>query len=249
MNKWLLAITFSVLLLVPVGTQNAFAAVITFISSDDTYLNSAGPDSNFNGQTTFASGTTGALIARGVVAFDVSSIPAGTTITDVQLKLTTSIVSGPPIPLSLQKITTGWDESTVTWNSPWITPGGDFLVASSATQTITVLDTYTWGSTGQMVNDVQGWVDVPSTNHGWLLKRADENLIGFARFFHNTQSPPDVPMLIVTFNAPAAGGVGGEYFSLDTTALLLAGMQTNLALIIPVLAAAGIGAVLIRKKF
>ena len=45
------------------------------------------------------------------------------------------------------------------------------------------------------------------------------------------------------------GGVGGEYFTLDTTALLVAGLQTNLAWIIPVLSAAVIGAVLIRKKF
>jgi len=43
--------------------------------------------------------------------------------------------------------------------------------------------------------------------------------------------------------------VGGEYFTLDQTALLVAGLQTNLAWIIPVLSAAGIGAVLIRKKF
>ncbi len=43
--------------------------------------------------------------------------------------------------------------------------------------------------------------------------------------------------------------IGGEYFTLDTNALLLAGMQTNLAWIILVLAAAGIGAVVLRKKF
>jgi len=43
--------------------------------------------------------------------------------------------------------------------------------------------------------------------------------------------------------------VGGEYFTLDSTALLLAGVQTNLAWIIPVLSAAGIGAVVLRKKF
>jgi len=43
--------------------------------------------------------------------------------------------------------------------------------------------------------------------------------------------------------------VGGEYFTLDTTALLLAGIQTNLAWIIPVLSAAGIGAFILRKKF
>ena len=43
--------------------------------------------------------------------------------------------------------------------------------------------------------------------------------------------------------------VGGEYFTLDTTALLVSGVQTNLAWIIPVLSAAGIGAVVLRKKF
>ncbi len=49
-------------------------------------------------------------------------------------------------------------------------------------------------------------------------------------------------------NGPV-GAVGVDYIQPDTTELLLAGMQTNLAWIIPVLAAAGIGAVLIRKKF
>jgi len=45
-------------------------------------------------------------------------------------------------------------------------------------------------------------------------------------------------------------GVGGEYFTLDTTALLVAGMQTNLAWIIPVaVSTVGIGAFLLRKKF
>jgi len=49
--------------------------------------------------------------------------------------------------------------------------------------------------------------------------------------------------------AGPVGAVGVDYIQPDTTELLLAGMQTNLAWIIPVLAAAGIGAVLIRKKF
>ena len=42
--------------------------------------------------------------------------------------------------------------------------------------------------------------------------------------------------------------IGGELLPLDTTALLLAGMQTNLAWIIPVLSAAGIGVFIIRRK-
>ena len=43
--------------------------------------------------------------------------------------------------------------------------------------------------------------------------------------------------------------VGGEYFTLDKAVLLVAGLQTNLAWIIPVLSAAGIGAFILRKKF
>ena len=44
-------------------------------------------------------------------------------------------------------------------------------------------------------------------------------------------------------------GVGGELLTIDTTALLLAGMQTNLAWIVPVaLSAVGIGVLLVRRK-
>ena len=44
--------------------------------------------------------------------------------------------------------------------------------------------------------------------------------------------------------------IGGEYTILDTSALLLAGVQTNLAWIIPVLSVAGIGLFVVsRKKF
>ena len=44
--------------------------------------------------------------------------------------------------------------------------------------------------------------------------------------------------------------IGGELLPIDTTALLLAGFQTNLAWIIPVaLSAVGIGVILVRKKF
>jgi len=248
LNKLIPLLAFSILLLVPVGVQKAFADVTTFISSDDTYLNSVLTDSNFNGQTTFAAGRSTTVIAHGVVAFDLSSIPPGSTINDVQLKLTADLISNPPIPLLLHKITTNWDESTTTWNFPWTTPGGDFLTTSSATQTITVLDAYIWGSTGQMVNDVQGWVDDPSSNNGWLLKRADESVTGFARFFHNTGNPTDVPMLIVTFNEPTGQPVGGQLIPIETTSLILAGAQTFSWMIPVVLSVLGIGLFVVSRK-
>jgi len=52
-----------------------------------------------------------------------------------------------------------------------------------------------------------------------------------------------------TGETPEGTLVGGEYFTLDTAALLLAGIQTNALWIIPALmGAAGIGIVLVRKK-
>jgi len=42
--------------------------------------------------------------------------------------------------------------------------------------------------------------------------------------------------------------VGGKILQLDKAALLIAGVQTNLAWLIPVLLAAGIGLVLVKRR-
>lgn len=56
--------------------------------------------------------------------------------------------------------------------------------------------------------------------------------------------------LSFTITGQSAGGVGGELIPIDTRALLLYGVQTNLAWIVPVASSAvGIGLVLARKKF
>ncbi|BAY24196.1 hypothetical protein NIES2100_39890 [Calothrix sp. NIES-2100] len=53
----------------------------------------------------------------------------------------------------------------------WGTPGGDFAANKSATTTVSqnINAGYTWVSTAAMVADVQGWLDNPSENFGWLL--------------------------------------------------------------------------------
>lgn len=62
----------------------------------------------------------------------------------------------------------------------------------------------------------------------------------------------DPPSLAIVIDTTIGGGqaIGGEYFPLDTSALLLAGVQTNLAWIIPIaVSSVGIGVFLLRKKF
>ncbi len=55
-----------------------------------------------------------------------------------------------------------------------LAPGGWFAATPSATTTVGDPASYTWssvaGSAGpSLVNDVQGWLDAPETNFGWIL--------------------------------------------------------------------------------
>ncbi len=66
----------------------------------------------------------------------------------------------------------------------WVNPGGDFVDMASATAAVgtDVNTAYQWLSTPGLVADVQGWIDAPSTNFGWLLA-GDESIKGTFRTF------------------------------------------------------------------
>ena len=85
-----------------------------------------------------------------------------------------------------------WDRATTgdaTWlqtfyNSntalnKWATPGGDFSPTVSGVTGFGADGTSaTWSSTAQMVADVQGWLNNPTTNFGWVLKSDEIQDIG-----------------------------------------------------------------------
>jgi hypothetical protein len=108
-------------------------------------------------------------------------------------------------------------EGDVTWTSRhfsattptlWTSAGGDFAAADSAALAITgtTLNTpYTWQSTPAMVADVQGWLNSPSTNSGWLLM-GDEGSASTVRGFWTREAARTgqggfVPQLQVTYTA------------------------------------------------
>jgi hypothetical protein len=100
-----------------------------------------------------------------------------------------------------------------TWNfskfdtTPWNTPGGDFVSTESAATVVSQnLDTpYVWGSTAQMVADVQGWLDGALPNFGWLLKNDSEGSPTTFRAFYTSEGaieqnvPEFAPLLTVDF--------------------------------------------------
>jgi hypothetical protein len=193
---------------------------------------------------------------RALIRFDVSAIPPGSTVTSVQLRMYMSQGQGGTRAHSLHRMSASWGEAgsfsfggagapaqtgDATWlhrswpGTPWATPGGDFVSAPSATQNISGIAWYTWGSTGALVADVQSWVSDPTQNFGWML-RGDESQERTAKRFDSRQSsnPNTKPQLIVTFTPPSSNPADinsdGAVNGLDLTVLLGAwGTSTPLA--------------------
>src|SRR5205814_1964951 len=119
---------------------------------------------------------------RGLIAFDLSSIPANATVTGASLTMTLSR-TGPfyPDDISLRKALANWGEGAsnagnpgghgaqaqsgdATWlhtfysTSFWTNPGGDFSSTSSATTTVELWNQdYVWSGSG-LLADVQAWI-------------------------------------------------------------------------------------------
>jgi hypothetical protein len=205
------------------------------------YESSTGALSNGAGPTLFAGRT--AQISnsrrRGLVHFDVASlVPSGSTISAVTLRMQMSqAASSTSQAVTLQRVAADWGEGTsnagssggsgaastagdATWKhrffsaTLWSALGGDFVPAASATCAVGADGPYTWGSTPGMVADVQGWLDAPGSNFGWLVL-GGEATVGTAKRFETREAtdPAARPALTITFTpggTPASAATWGR---------------------------------------
>lgn len=201
------------------------SVTLTSIKDATLYEDATGALSNGAGQGMFA-GTKGTgHSVRAVVAFDVAGkVPAGMTLTAVKLRLNLSAASmNSAKTLGLHRVLTDWGEgSTVasgggggggpaaaggaTWlhrffsDKLWTRPGGDFEASSSASIDVEGIRAYEWGSSDQMVADVQMWLNNPSSNHGWLLM-GNDSVTSVKRFdTRENASEGNRPTLTLTFD-------------------------------------------------
>lgn len=165
----------------------------------------------------------GGTLRRGLIQFDFSALSPGSVVTSVQLKLNMSATQPGTYSVGLHRALLSWGEGTsfafggggaaptandATWTyrfypgSPWPVPGGSYSTSVSATKSITAVGWYTWGSTFQMVADVQQWVDQPSTNMGWAVIGNEVTLQAVKRFDARESGPTTQPQLIVTYTPP-----------------------------------------------
>jgi MYXO-CTERM domain-containing protein len=159
----------------------------TLIESTDGSRSNGAYERFFSGRTNQAAGS----IRRAVLAFDVAgAVPAGSTIQSVTLQLT-HISSNGPQNVGLHLLQADWGEGSssnsggsgapsatgdATWlhtffsTSVWTNLGGDFDATASAVTGVNLSSTTlpTWSS-AQMAVDVQGWLDDPGSQFGWVL--------------------------------------------------------------------------------
>lgn len=168
-------------------------------------------------------------LKRSLLAFDLAgTIPAGATIDSVTLRLRVDKSESGSISFSLHELLANWGEGTsnagnsgegtnatngdATWlhtfysGSLWTNPGGDFEPVASAIQTVGNEGLfYTWGSTPDLVGDVQGWLDDPGSNYGWaLIGNESASADRMTKRFNSGEDSNSAywPMLTVEYTAP-----------------------------------------------
>jgi spore coat protein A len=200
------------LLILAIGADRALANVTTLAPIQDNTIYSEGDLSNGAGDHVFSGRTNGDPVRRALIQFDIAgAIPAGATINSVTLTLTRNKGKNASPSMPLHRLLAAWGEGTsdapdeegagasattgdATWmhtfypTSTWTSPGGDYVGSASATTVVGNSNgPYTWSS-ATMVSDVQGWLDTPSSNHGWILI-GDESSTRTARRFDSRTSP------------------------------------------------------------
>jgi hypothetical protein len=213
----------------------AAAVTVSLGSVSDTALFENKPDFNLGGTTLLAGTNQQLSRSRGLFRFDVSSLPAGAVVTGVQVQLYCTRQPDPdqhggPVAsdFSLYRMLVDWGEGAgsantgsvamagnATWNErhyqalAWGTPGGlegtDYANGASATTAVGNVGAYAWGSSAELIADVQGWIAAPATNYGFILVNQSEGTAGSGRRFASREQPGGSiapPQLVVTYTIP-----------------------------------------------
>jgi hypothetical protein len=218
------------------------------------YEDDFGTLSNGAGQHMFVGTTNRGLLRRALIAFDIAgNIPAGATIQSVVLTLNMSQTNAPAMDIDLRAATQDWGEGTsialeggegqgatatsgdATWihtfwdTQFWNAQGGDYVSTPSATTTVGFTGAYAWSGAG-MMSDVQGWLDQPSTNFGWVLVAPNsEHVMGYAKRFDTKENldPTLQPVLSVTYTPPLQASMVNIPSLKDNTLYEESGMLSN----------------------
>ncbi len=120
---------------------------------------------------------------RSITQFDLAGINPNFPVDKATLYLWLDAYKGGAVDgtLAAYEVTSAWPEATMTWKTPWTTPGGDFVntVVGSAPVNKNLVGTWIKIDVTPLV---QKWVANPAANHGALLRLINESSISRYRF-------------------------------------------------------------------
>jgi hypothetical protein len=216
------------------GLASAAVVSLTPVADNTVYYDVDAELSNGRGSGIFVGKTALERERRGVLKFDVSSIPAGAVVNSVTLTMRVTRSASEPQPIDVRRATSAWGEGTsvasgnggrgatptagdCTWtyamwqSTPWNTPGGDFVAQVSATQIVSGLGSYSWSDVG-LASDVQAWVNGSAANFGWFLLGNETAPITTKRFASRENTNASYrPTIVVDYTpvpTPGASALG-----------------------------------------
>ena len=183
---------------------------------DNTMYEESGDVSNGKGEYLFVGKTLGLSGApwnrRALLAFAIAdSLPAGAVVDSVRLVLHASKVNDTTArTTTLHRVTADWGEGVsdagapgglgtaaepndATWvhrfynTTMWTTAGGDYDASTSAQTGVAGFNAFYVWSSAQMASDVQGWLDTPASNFGWVVI-GDESTAQTAKRFDSREN-------------------------------------------------------------
>ena len=187
-----------------------------------------GDTGNGGGEFLHVGRDAGGGIKRILIRFDLSGIPAGSTIDDATLTLYNSRTQASTFPVDVHRVTNDWTEGPsnplgnegapsqaepgdVNWifrsyepggtGPQWDTWGGDFVPTPSASTQVGGQDQYyQWNSAG-LTADLQAWHDGAADNNGWIMIGTETGGSRTAKRFDSRTNPivAQQPSLSITY--------------------------------------------------
>ncbi|MFD9961637.1 DNRLRE domain-containing protein [Amycolatopsis sp. NPDC058986] len=176
-------------------------------SGQDSQIWSDSPDRNDGADYQLSVGTDDTGIARSLVKFDMSVVPAGTSLTSAKLRMyyDNELYTGAnDVTMEARRITSPWAQNTVTWNNA----NAAFAEAGLSTAVKRANVSQVW-SEWDVRNIAQSWVSGSAPNHGLLVKATDETLkrggaVHHAAEFVYNGDTATFPKLVLTYGRPGA---------------------------------------------
>lgn len=188
---------------IPVRLHNITSSVETvdFAAEQDALIHAGLKAANFGaGKLLYVGGND---INRSVLSFDVSGIGPTYPVLSAKLKVYVDAYSGggTAADLAAYELLTSWDETTVTWKTPWTAAGGDYAPAAVSTPIVKTA-VGTWKEL-DLTPWVQKWVADPAANHGILLRLINPTSFTVYRLPSSEYwDPAHAPVLTVTYGVP-----------------------------------------------